>query len=106
MAIKYNPITLVSSTASVMSAWVPLDYKFKSIQQRVIAVTQDANSVTASDVVQIQVTPDNPTGTITTIVTVTSFTTASYNTVLNGPWTAIRASKSGTGGVSVVKMVG
>lgn len=108
MSIKYNPITLVSAASAVTGAWVPLDFKFKSIQQRVVVATQDANSVSAGDVLQLQVTPDGftTTASISTIVTVTSFTTATYSGVLNGPWTAIRAVKTGAGGTGLVKIVG
>lgn len=109
MSIKYNSQVLVSAAASTTGAWYPLDYKFNGSQKRALVARLDANAVSASDTIQIQLTPDefksDPT-VISTIVTVTSFTTTEYNTILEGPWTAIRAVKTGAGGVGWVRFVG
>jgi len=94
-----------------MSPWMALDYLYRSVQGRSIVSKQDAGSVSGPDVVQWQVTPDafvgdpNIAGAISTIVTVTSYTTASFAAILNGPWTAIRGSKSGAGGTTILKVI-
>ena len=108
MSIKFNPTVLVSAAASTTGGWYPLDYKFNGSQERLITARMDANSVSASDTIQIQATPDEFTNTtsISTIVPVTSFTTTNYSAILNGPWTAVRAVKTGAGGVGWVKFVG
>lgn len=108
MSTRNHSHILVNSTVSVNGDWVLLDWKFKSIQQRTLSGTLTANAVSAGDSVVLQVTPDDvlTAASIENVFDVTAFTTTEFTAILNGPWTYVRAQKTGGNGVGTIFLVG
>lgn len=112
MTQQRKSLTVQLSAAQVSTGAYPLDYRFAAQQIRSIA-----GSVTAGDTITVLVSPIPVDGYkakfVNTslgaqsdfFVTVSSYT-ANFSDIINGPWAAIKAVKTGVTGTATFVVLG
>lgn len=108
MSILRPKVLLQTTTgAAATGTWYFLDTKFEEAGTG----RNIGGKLTTGDTVYIEASPDpyfdqfGLVASVSTIVTIASFTSVDFNTNIVGPWVQIRARKTGTAGVATVKGV-